>query len=439
VPNSSGIGLTILSSDDGHSHLPVLVTPLGTNGRFCESCHSVLNGWVLTPADDLSRFTMGRKSPQDIDGVPVEYADNAHATDNEQLDPLFRAIDGATTPNADVSTADARQAAYALLFSKGLIRIGLPMPIGSEFTLSGVDDPYGYASANELSLFRRTLPMTDLVFEQTIMWDGRETAHGEALTDALTMQASDATTGHAQATSPPPSDVLSNILTAELSTYFAQQSDADAGDLASDGAMGGPTNLMSQTFYSGINAFPGPDSKGLAFSSTVFSLFNAWAGSSNAKRASIARGEAIFNTRTFAIVGVSGLNDELGQNTIQGTCSTCHNTPNVGTNSQGLLFDIGASDESRRTPDLPLYAFVNSSTGESRKTSDPGQALITGKWKQMGRFKVPGLRGLAARSPYFHDGSSATIADVVDYFDTRFQIGLASGDKDDLTAFLSGL
>ena len=34
-------------------------------------------------------------------------------------------------------------------------------------------------------------------------------------------------------------------------------------------------------------------------------------------------------------------------------------------------------------------------TGAVRKTTDPGRALLTGKWKDIGKFKGPVLRGLA--------------------------------------------
>jgi cytochrome c peroxidase len=55
----------------------------------------------------------------------------------------------------------------------------------------------------------------------------------------------------------------------------------------------------------------------------------------------------------------------------------------------GAFFDTGVSNEGRRTP-------------------DPGRALVTGKCGDIGAFKVPTLRGVAARPPFFHDGSAAT-------------------------------
>ena len=45
---------------------------------------------------------------------------------------------------------------------RGVIRVGIPVPPDAEFDLVAVDAPYGYASATELSLFRRPLPSTNL-------------------------------------------------------------------------------------------------------------------------------------------------------------------------------------------------------------------------------------------------------------------------------------
>jgi len=73
------------------------------------------------------------------------------------------------------------------------------------------------------------------------------------------------------------------------------------------------------------------------------------------------------------------------------------------------------------------------------QTTDPGRALITGKWADVGKFKVPNLRGLAARPPYFHNGSQATLGDVVTFYDRRFQAGFTPQEVADLTNFLQSL
>ena len=78
-------------------------------------------------------------------------------------------------------------------------------------------------------------------------------------------------------------------------------------------------------------------------------------------------------------------------------------------------------------------------TGRTLQTTDPGWGLVTGRCRDVGKFKVPTLRGLAGRAPYFHNGSAATLDEVIASYDQRFDIGLSSADKRDLAAFLRAL
>lgn len=73
------------------------------------------------------------------------------------------------------------------------------------------------------------------------------------------------------------------------------------------------------------------------------------------------------------------------------------------------------------------------------EVTDPGRALITGQCADIGKLKGPILRGLAARAPYFHNGSAATLIDVANFYDQRFDIGFTDQQKDDLAAFLGAL
>jgi cytochrome c peroxidase len=57
----------------------------------------------------------------------------------------------------------------------------------------------------------------------------------------------------------------------------------------------------------------------------------------------------------------------------------------------------------------------------------------------VGRLKGPILRGLASRAPYFHNGSADSLNDVLDFYNTRFNIGLKPQEKRDLIAFLNSL
>ena len=173
-------------------------------------------------------------------------------------------------------------------------------------------------------------------------------------------------------------------------------------------------------------------------------LFDSWSNlhgnaAQNARRASVARGQELFNSKPIAITGVAGLNDNLNVPVIHGSCTLCHDTPNVGNQSVSAPLNIGLADALRRTPDMPLYTLRNKTTGETTETTDPGRSLISGKWRDIGKMKGPVLRGLPARAPYFHNGSAATLGDVLDFYDTRFSIGLTAQEKQDLIAFLCSL
>jgi hypothetical protein len=159
-------------------------------------------------------------------------------------------------------------------------------------------------------------------------------------------------------------------------------------------------------------------------------------------RRAIARGQEIFNTHKIAITGVSGINDEAAFGkpaVLTGTCTSCHNTPNGGNHSVVAPLNIGLVDEAHRTPDMPLYTLRNKTTGETVKVTDPGRALIDGKWSHIGRFKGPMLRNLAPRAPYFHNGSAKDLWSVVEFYNTRFHIGFTKQEKSDLVAFLRSL
>jgi cytochrome c peroxidase len=88
---------------------------------------------------------------------------------------------------------------------------------------------------------------------------------------------------------------------------------------------------------------------------------------------------------------------------------------------------------------MPLYTLRRISTGETVQTTDPGRAMLTGKWADIGKFKGPVLRGLSARAPYFHNGSARSFDDVLDFYESRFNLGLTPQERSDLIAFLKAL
>jgi cytochrome c peroxidase len=56
-----------------------------------------------------------------------------------------------------------------------------------------------------------------------------------------------------------------------------------------------------------------------------------------------------------------------------------------------------------------------------------------------GGIKVPGLKGVSLTAPYFHDGSAATLLDVVNRFNSRDGLGLTDTEKAQLVEYLKSL
>jgi cytochrome c peroxidase len=46
-----------------------------------------------------------------------------------------------------------------------------------------------------------------------------------------------------------------------------------------------------------------------------------------------------------------------------------------------------------------------------------GRFIVTRQPKDLGAFKTPGVRDVALTAPYMHDGSEATLLDVVNFYD----------------------
>lgn len=121
---------------------------------------------------------------------------------------------------------------------------------------------------------------------------------------------------------------------------------------------------------------------------------------------------------------------------------------NVGVserNAHNLRFSKWLGGDDYETIVIPL-ANEDGSVNNHEVEFDIGLAMTTGRSDDIGRFKVPQLRNLAANAPYFHDNSADTIEEVVDYFTSddynfshdghRFQIHLNEQQKEDLIAFL---
>lgn len=80
---------------------------------------------------------------------------------------------------------------------------------------------------------------------------------------------------------------------------------------------------------------------------------------------------------------------------------------------------------------------------------DVGRFAVTGRERDRGRFKTPSLLNIELRAPYMHDGSQATLSEVIDFYDRGGDFGgpnkdpnvrtlnLSEEEKADLLAFLT--
>jgi cytochrome c peroxidase len=105
-------------------------------------------------------------------------------------------------------------------------------------------------------------------------------------------------------------------------------------------------------------------------------------------------------------------------------------------------------------PDFTNDDFRSLGLFNGKDLNDSGRFIVTHNPKDIGRFKVPGLRNIAITAPYMHNGMHTTLMDVINYYNTPDKfiknsinrdsllakpLGLTDQDKKDLEAFLLSL
>jgi hypothetical protein len=469
-PNRYG-RLGIVNADgavttDGHPFFE----PLGTNGRACVSCHQPADGMSLsvTSINDIWQATRGS-------------------------DPIFAAIDGMNCPNLPAGESSS----HSLLLERGLFRIPLPWPpvdadgrtIEPEFTLEVVRDPTGCntdpvygidGERHEVSVYRRPRPAANLRYvtssrfgvspfigktgmlaaidpetgrpvNMNMMADARE--------PTLKTQAQSAAHGHLEVTRALTPGQLEQIRLFELQLYAAQARSLGAGDLDEPG---GPSGLGPRAMADGSDGVLGNNT-----TRYVFPMEDKWAElpegdlrderDRNRFRESVQRGHDVFFYRTFWISDAMHINTVGLGNPIKRTCSTCHGMHMTGMDTANGWMDLGTTNHpwalepaespwADKLPELPLFRIScradlppHPFLGRVIYTQDPGRALISGKCEDVGAIVIQQFRGLAARAPYFSNGSAASLRELVDFYDRRFNIRFTEQEKTDLVNFLSVL
>jgi hypothetical protein len=456
--------------------------PLGANGRACVTCHqpadamsvsvqSIRDRWAATGGKDpIFAAVDGMNCPNLPPADPKSHSlllDRGtfriflpwppKAADGTPIDPEF-SIEVVRDP-----TGCNTSAKYGLHSRNPMVSIfRRPRVLANmKYILSGG----GLFNIKDGSLMAKD-PETGKPVSMQLMADGREpTVKTQAVEAGLT---------HLQTMRRLSPVQLERIGAFERQIYIAQSFSRGAGDLNHGGPTAlGPVNVSQGEFGLGDN-----------FTTPSFGTYEAWknapkgeTAAQHAFRASVMRGWDVFFRRPFYIRDVTHLNTVGLGNPIKRTCGTCHNARFMGNDIAPGWMDLGttnlpwarvANDAGQphnpyalaydqttaaatpqlpgRVDDLPLFkltckpgAAPHPFLGRVIYTTDPGRALISGRCSDIGAITMQQMRGLAARAPYFANGSARTLRELVDYYNLRFDIRYSDQEKQDLINFLSVL
>lgn len=452
----TGTVATLLTTGELQTKGHPFFEPLGSNGRACVSCHQ--------PADGMSLSVDSAKAQWQV---------------SQGKDPLFAAADGSNCPNLP----QADPASHSLLLEHGLLRVPRAwppkpfqgQPVTAQFSIEVVRDPTGCnldprygleGDARQISVYRRPRAAANLkyVLAAGFSFEPKtglplprdpltgEMISGNLMADArfsgLREQALDAHAVHLGARVDLSDDEVARIQSFLLSVFSAQSADKVGGSLTAAGAKGGPWTLAEAEAGVLNQRAKNP----------MWAEYAAWFDMPSeqgrqddpqrAFRESVARGIDIFRNRTFLVSDSAGINSNNFGNPTRDTCAFCHNATRVGNDIAPGQVDLGTTTEpyANNAPHLPLFKLTCKADyaphpflGRVVYTSDPGYALTTGRCIDIGKVTIQPMRGLAARPPYFVNGSAKSLLEIVEFYDRRYNIGYSEQDKQDLVNFLGTL
>ena len=299
------------------------------------SCHQPAQAWGITPAEVQQRF------------------DASDGTDPD-LPPQRRRQ---RAQPADVVDASAqRRAAYSMLLDQAADprrhAASRPTPSSSSRGRRSLH----YASATELSLFRRPLPSTNLKFLATVMWDGRETvAPATPMRDTNLAQPAttprSATRRRRRRLTTAQRQAIVDFETGAV--HRADHRHATPAASRRRGARGGPVTCRTRRSTSASTTCSGADPRTRApFRPDVFtSSTRGRPQTGDRQRGGPARDRARrgrCSTRAVQHHAASAASTTPSACAdLTGTCTTCHDAPNAGNHSVALPLDIGLTDARR--------------------------------------------------------------------------------------------
>ena len=496
--------LRTLATTGGIDRRNPFFRPLGKQfATTCEHCHFATDGWSVSGEHIRQLFNSSQgkhplftaPSANDFHAALALEGDASPGDRQRAYSLLLDKGDALVRRNFDPAAADFAVLAVvdpslpASLHTIAVDDEGRIVPAGTAGSVRAIPGAaylqytgQDNGGTPQFWLHRRPLPTTNFKFLTTVAWDGQDTRQGSnpatrSVRDGVydvskgtirgreTGGALVAADGHTYTEAE--LTTLSNQMTEFMfSLTTAQESLGGGLALTARGATGGVVNLSKQKFYFGINDTIQGDLTVSAsgqvtadrapFNPVVFTLYDAWHEDRDEAHAAIERGQALFNAQRLSVDRVGGLQGASitlpdGTTTtgpsgaVRGSCSACHNAPNVGDHSTRLPINIGVSEKApirfgrERIADLPLFILRRKTDGAVAQTTDPGRAVISGRFAHVGEFKGPILRAVASHPPFFHNGMAATLDEVVEFYNMRFKADFTARERSDLVAFLKAL
>jgi cytochrome c peroxidase len=351
---------------------------LGGNGRSCADCHMPSDSFQLSPARVEERFQR----------LQLRLAEDPAADD-----PLFRPID------ADDFRVNGQAASdYGNLRQNGLIRITFPLPPNIRLI-----DPATNAPSNEtlVDVWRMVPSVNDVRItgnDGVNPWPRGPNQTGGYQLDArfatLQEQAMGALVSHAEVQGLPSQRFLDDLAAFQLQLFTNPR-----------------IRELAEAIDAGTTPLPDPDPPLTELEQ---------------------QGKAVFAR----------------------ACAQCHGGPGQSTTPVPIVRYHGIFTQCPRPVDpqgrwafapcparlarnARLYQVTLPGGGTIRlPSSDPGRALLTGfvvgpsPFDDWNKFDVPGMRGIAATAPYFHNNSAETLEAVVDHYIELFRFIEANAPPD---------
>jgi cytochrome c peroxidase len=360
-----------------HAFLDRTPNGLDGNGRACADCHMPADSFQLSPASAEARF---------------QFLQWRRRVDPGADDPLFRPID------ADDFRINGETAAdFSNLRQNGLVRITLTLPPTIRLI-----DPVTNAVSNETTVdVWRSVPTVNNVAltgpdVSGPVWPRDPNPTGGYQLDArittLQEQALGALVNHAQISRPP--QKLLDDLSSFQRTLFTNQH----------------VRALADAVRQGATALPDPDPPLNELEQQGKTVFE--------RACSQCHGGAGQSTPVFPVNRFSTISSQCPRpvDTVTPARFSFAECPSrLARNAR--TYEIVLS-----LPTQGPAGMIPAGTKVRRTSSDPGRALQTGfvggpgPFDDWDKLDVPGLRGLRATAPYFHNNSAATLEEVVDHY-----------------------